>query len=484
MCRVIQIIIAIFLLSGASDAEDVKPELRARAQQFVAMMSGEIEPEVFIEEHMSRESREKNPAARTQMIFGVLQRFYRGEKAQLRTIRETPDAVILELSNVDNSWAEYELLLQPGDYSYRFGGFNARILGVRAEEDWKNLSERALTERLRKHIEGLDLAGEFSGSVLLTRGATVLLESSVGPSDAQERSSPGPTTTFPVASVSKSFTAAAIWVLVEQGKVDLGEPIGTYLSEIEGQPLGQASVREILEHRSGLQSFTLLDETTESLPRTSLEDLAKAYSELPLAEPGRTVYSNAGAVLLGWMIERVAGVSFGQFLQHEVFNVAGMRRSGFLPKGPEVGSAFFSQFEDPGSGEMASSEIWFAGCVDPSKSALASASDLHSFAQALFAGKISGQESIRDLIERSDRAKGEYANGLRIERENGIVGLGHSGSLPGVSAQWWYFPDSQYGIFVTGNHPRIAAEIADRARTGISFREHGSTNDKSLIRAE
>ncbi len=457
-------------ISSALEGQEVEPVIRARADQFVAMMNGDLEPDRFIAENMSPESQSRGPGHRMPMIFGVLQRFYRGEPAEFRSIRRTSEGVVLELSNVENNWAEYELLLEPESPDHRFGGFNARILGVRAEDDWKNLFEKDLVDRLRSHVEQLRQSNEFSGALRMTRGQKVLFETSGAITRTDRFDSSNSVTSFPVASVSKSFTAAAIWILVDRGLVDLDSSIESYVPDLSGVAIGKASLREILEHRSGLQSFTLLDETTESLPRSSLEDLAMAYSKLPMGPSGKTVYSNAGAVLLGWMIEKVTGLSFEDFMQRELFGPAGMEGSAFLPGNSAKGEISWAEFDEPHSGDRASTQIWFDGCVDPSKSALANPADLHIFAEGIFTGQLVEDRSLRDLMERGSRAQGEYANGLRIRRENGVLSLGHSGGLPGVAAQWWYFPESGYGIFVTSDQSQVAAGIADRVRTAISFR--------------
>jgi len=134
-------------------------------------------------------------------------------------------------------------------------------------------------------------------------------------------------TVFDAASLTKVVaTAPAVMKLIEQGKVSLDAPLGQYLSECQGRPIGTITVRQLLTHVSGLPP---------GLPRAepwlgNSNALAIAVSE-PLGEaPGtRFRYSDVNFILLGFLVERVSGQPLDQFVQREIFQPLGMTRTGF-----------------------------------------------------------------------------------------------------------------------------------------------------------
>ncbi len=134
-------------------------------------------------------------------------------------------------------------------------------------------------------------------------------------------------TVFEIGSVSKQMTAAAIMLLVEDGKVNLDEKIGKYLAETP-DAWKNVSVRNLLTHTSGIKSYTSLTgfELTKHLKRA---EFIKALGVYPLEfEPGeRWNYSNSGYNLLGFIIESVSRKSYWDFMRERIFQPLGMNKT-------------------------------------------------------------------------------------------------------------------------------------------------------------
>lgn len=135
-------------------------------------------------------------------------------------------------------------------------------------------------------------------------------------------------TVFEIGSVTKQITAAAIMLLVEEGKIDLDEKIGKYLSTAP-QIWDKVTVRHLLTHTSGVKSYTAIGSGFELTKRMKREDFIKAIGAFPLEfEPGaRYIYSNSGYNMLGFIIESVSGKSYWDFTRERIFKPLGMNQT-------------------------------------------------------------------------------------------------------------------------------------------------------------
>lgn len=172
----------------------------------------------------------------------------------------------------------------------------------------------------KKRIPGLSLA--------VIRNGRVVKEAAYGKASLELNVPVTPDTSFPLASMTKIFTATAIMQLVEEGKISLDEPVSQILSELP-TPWSAITIRHCLSHTSGLPDVLTDDvnATTVSGDRdTALAEVAKQ----PLKPAGAaSVYNQTGYVLLGMIIEKVSGMSYETFVQSRVLNPAGMKTARF-----------------------------------------------------------------------------------------------------------------------------------------------------------
>ena len=215
--------------------------------------------------------------------------------------------------------------------------FRAKLAEQRAEE------AKGIAAALQPFIDRQELAGAVT---LVADKNSVLTHGAVGFSDIAKKEPMRPDSLFWIASQSKPITAAAVMMLVDEGKVNVDDAVEKYLPEFRGQmvvaekdgdhvllkkPKRPITVKEVLSHTSGLPFRSPLEEPT--LDRLPLADRVRSYAMTPLdSEPGtKYKYSNAGINTAGRIIEVVSRMSFEQFLDERLCKPLGMNDTTFWP---------------------------------------------------------------------------------------------------------------------------------------------------------
>ncbi|MDW3193429.1 MAG: serine hydrolase domain-containing protein [Cytophagales bacterium] len=185
-----------------------------------------------------------------------------------------------------------------------------------------------------KDLYSLEASYErFSGSVQVSHQGKVIIEEALGGTNSGITS--GLETRFDIGSISKSFTAAAILSLVDEGNFKLQDRINTHLGAFASDRWQKVTVYQLLTHTSGIPSIY---QTEQGIPifmpekePIALKELIAKFSEGKLLfKPGSEFsYSNSGYVLLAAIIEQVSGQSYDQFMQREIFERYGLNSTSF-----------------------------------------------------------------------------------------------------------------------------------------------------------
>ena len=249
-----------------------------------------------------------------------------------------------------------------------------------------------------KLADGFLSEREFSGVVLVARNGRVLFEKAYGLANRELAVPNKLETKFRLGSVTKQFTAMAIMILAERGKVRLSEPICDYIENCP-KTWAAVTVRHLLTHTSGIPSFTELPDNDhyERLPMTPLATIAR-FRDKPLEfAPGdRFTYSNSGYLLLGYIIERASGEKYEDFLRKNIYEPLGMldsgydhpsvvlkdRASGYAKEKGHVVNAMYMEMDTPfGGGSMYST-----------------VGDLLRWDQALYTEKLVSEKSLAQIF--------------------------------------------------------------------------------------
>ena len=213
-------------------------------------------------------------------------------------------------------------------------------------------------------LQELQDQGEFAGAVTLVvapRGAIAL--EAFGLADIESRRPMRRDAVFWIASMTKPITAMGVLMLVEEGKLELDDPVAKFVPAFRNQPIAAptgpaqprrpVTVRDLLTHTGGLTgaSPTPADQPVDSL---SLAAMAEFYGRQPLvSEPGaRWAYSNAGINTLGRIIEVVSGQAYGDFVQRRFLDPLGMDSTSFWPTAEMTGRLATPYRKDKATGVL------------------------------------------------------------------------------------------------------------------------------------
>ena len=264
-------------------------------------------------------------------------------------------------------------------------------------------------------------------------------------------------TRFGIGSISKQFTAAAIMLLAQEGKLALDDPINKFFPEVGGAWKG-VTIRQLLTHTAGVRDYLVNDPAhlpTLAFDRkqnvTAVDFLRRLSREPQTFVPGSGFgYSNAGYVLLGMIVERVSGMKFREFMRERVFAPLGLDNTGFLTPAEIIPNRAIGYETDDGklsTGDYVSD--FYATQGDTSM--YMTADDM-----AKWIGAVIGDQFIRPEMHRqmwspfqfADGTTTNYGFGWIFSDVRGVPITLHSGSfIAGYSAYIVHFPRSRYTVF-------------------------------------
>ena len=184
-------------------------------------------------------------------------------------------------------------------------------------------TEQAQVDRVV--TDALHDTGVPSASVAIVRGGRIVLAKAYG-KQCEACGAPDASLPYPIASVSKQFTAAAMLLLEDEGKLSLDDTVSKYLPGITGGD--RITLCQLLSHTAGLQDYWPQDYSFKAMATpTTPQGIVDRWARKPLDfEPGtQWQYSNTGYVVAGLIVEKVAGEPLLTFLQHRVFQPLGIR---------------------------------------------------------------------------------------------------------------------------------------------------------------
>ena len=305
-------------------------------------------------------------------------------------------------------------------------------------------------------IEQADIAGVV---VTIVRDGRVLFAKGYGFADASARTPVSPEQTlFRTGSVTKLFTWTAVMQLVEAGKLDLDADVNAYLDFNIPQPHGVAvTLRHLMTHRGGFQ------ETLKNLgaQRKGAVDLASyVRNNIPdqIYKPGTTPsYSNYGAALAGYIVERVAGMPFDTYVEERIFNPLGMTAATLRTPLPSTFADRMSKGYVTASGEPGAFEV-VNGYPAGSQSATGLAMSRFMMA-VLNKGELEGKRILKaetvaqmlDTVTAYDPRQSGIGLGFYESTRNGLRILGHGGDTVYFHSDLHLVPEKKLGFFVSYN---------------------------------
>jgi len=257
-----------------------------------------------------------------------------------------------------------------------------------------------LDERIDAYLSQLAADGMLSGSVLLARDGKVWFERAYGLASREFNVANNIGTRFDVGSFNKDYTRLAIMQLLQGERLALTDKVGEYLPDYPNDRVrDEVTIEQLLEHTSGLGDY-FTPEYLET-PMGSLweiDDYIPIWGPKPLEyEPGtRKQYSNFGYTLLGAIVENITGVSYPEYVEQHVFKPAGMNATGFFSTDgiePDVAVGYTTMDRMGRPGDRVRKNIYHEPVKGgPWGKSYSTARDLFRFFDALFAGKLIGDD--------------------------------------------------------------------------------------------
>lgn len=299
-------------------------------------------------------------------------------------------------------------------------------------------------------------------TVIVTRGGRTIYSASRGMADIAGRRPLTADSVFRLGSLTKQFTAAMVLQLVQEGRISLDDPVSRFFPDYP-QPGAAATVRQLLNHTSGIQSYTSIpgfmrDEAQTNRPYSTAEMVALFRDRPPATPPGQAwAYNNSGYVLLGAIVERVTGKPWHRVLAERITGPLGLGSIGYgVERESLPGMARGYSGGDAQAGPMRRLHM----SVPHAAGALVgSAADMARWGQALHHGRVVSPEMYRLMTSPAPLAGGgthPYGMGLQMEQLRGRPSIGHSGGIFGFSTFAVYVPAQDVYVVVLANSDNAA----------------------------
>ncbi len=291
-------------------------------------------------------------------------------------------------------------------------------------------------------------------SFVIVKEGELLLNKSYGMAELESKIPVNYSSNFRLASVTKAFTAMCVLKLVDSGKISLDDRLSTFISSLP-RYAHDITVRQMLGHTSGLVDYEA-DVPNDYLGQVHEDYVIEKVKSTPSTyfPPGsKFQYSDTAYVLLAVIVERVSGVPFRRFMEHEIFNKVGMSGSR-LYEGENVkikdraygytksGSGFKPNDQSKTSATLGD------GCV------YSSTNDLVKWDKALKLGRLVSEDLLRQAFSPGKLLDGtatEYGFGWFILNQNGQKIFHHVGETAGFLNKFIRIPEKRIALIILTN---------------------------------
>ncbi len=262
-----------------------------------------------------------------------------------------------------------------------------------------------------------------------------------------------PATVFHVASISKQFTAAAILLLAQDGKLSLDDDVHKYIAELPdfGSPI---TIRELIHHTSGLRDqWELLGMagwrySLDLITDDDVMELMARQRDLNFKPGEKHVYCNTGYTLLGQIVKRVSGQSLRDFTVARIFEPLGMTSTHFRDDHAEIVKHIAYGYEEGNGRNVYKLSVTNFDTVGAT-SLLTTVEDLARWDENFYHPRVGGQALIAEQLRRGILNSGkeiEYASGLQHGKYRGLATVDHGGADAGYRADLLRFPQQHFSV--------------------------------------
>lgn len=304
----------------------------------------------------------------------------------------------------------------------------------------------------------------FTGSILVTKDGVPLLRQGYAMADREWDIANTPDTKFRLGSITKQFTAAAILLLAQDGKLSIDDPVSKFYPEAP-PTWSRVTIRRLLTHTSGIPSYTSIPGFFDKAAKSAMTpiEIVKLTQDQPLEfEPGSKFnYDNTGYVLLGVVIEKVSGQTYADFLRERILMPLGMKDTGYDVSQTVLRHRAKGYAPGP-SGELINADYLDMSVPHAAGALYSTVDDLSTWVRAIGQGKLLQPDGWQAAF--TDYGHG-YGYGWFLDKLGQHRRIQHGGGIHGFSTAIQRYPDESLAVIVLGNSmgapsERIANQLA------------------------
>ncbi len=326
------------------------------------------------------------------------------------------------------------------------------------------LSAQEFATKASAYIDSYIRDGQFSGTVLVVKDGKPLLRKGYGLANREWNIPNTPETRFRLGSITKQFTAAAILRLAEQGKLSLDDPISKYYPEAPAA-WEKITIHHLLNHTSGIVSYTGLPDffQKQSMIARKPAEIVKLTQDKPLEfEPGSKMkYNNTGYILLGYVIEKVSGAPYDEYLRRTLFEPLGLKDTGYDWNNAVIARRASGYTPDGKHAAYLDMSLPYAA-----GSLYSTVDDLARWAEALESGKVVSEESYAKM---TTPYFNQYGYGLVMEKIEDHAVVGHGGGINGFNTMLLRARNDGLTVAVLANQNGPAADRMGKDLAALYF---------------
>ena len=327
-------------------------------------------------------------------------------------------------------------------------------------------AEDGFTQKADEYLKAQVRVNQFSGTVLVAQRGIILLENGYGLANRELNVANTPRTEFRIASVTKTFTATAILLLQEEGRLNVHDLLSKYWPDCP-ESWKAITLQHLLTHTSGIPEYADAVSWYRSMGQRMTEDqVIGLFRNLPLDfKPGtRYQYSNSGYYLLGCVIQRTSGQTYEAYLQQHIFTPLHMANTGcndgtgITPDGAAGYSKNGGKWQNAALVDF--SQAFSAGGI------YSTVEDLYHFNQAFRDNSLLTRKSIDEMLSPFTRY---YGYGWILTSRFDQKLIFHTGGNPGFTSSLECFPDKDVCVIVLSNQDYCEATLVARDLEAILF---------------
>ncbi len=367
-------------------------------------------------------------------------------------------------------------------------GFIVSMVAIAFHSAWPQ-GQATLAPQLREKIDRatqdvLAQTGVPSASVAVVKDGSIAYLQAFGAARMNPKTPARSEMRYSIGSISKQFTAAAILLLQEEGKLSLDDKVSKYIPALTRA--NEVSIRQLLSHTSGYQDYWPQDYVPPFMlqPITS-ERILELWAHKPLDfDPGtKWQYSNTNYVIVGIIIEKVSGEPLLKFLQERVFSPLDMKSVANIDQ-EKLGDTDATGYQRYALGPLREAPKEGKGWLFAMGELAMPAGDLARWDISIIEHKLLKPASY-DEFETEVRLKNglgtQYGLGIDVSSQSDRRALAHGGEVSGFTAENIVFPDDRAAVVVLTNQDaaRASGEIARRISALLFTNQDAATSSKT-----